>query len=211
MTDSDYFAFSALIRRVAALFRVRCDTEDFKATTQSYFQALKKIQLADLERAADAWIERETKFPKPVEWRMAIPRHAVELQPMSDTDAREYARAESRWWTDDPCNCRDCVAAGVNEKPLRFVPDFDDNGVEIRRRDPIGDRVVITGHWAHGWELFRTCEAEGVFWAIYYANGGPSKKAQISEARLSFRERMAQIFPEKQTRGKSDLESLTDR
>lgn len=46
--------------------------------------------------------------------------------------------------TGQPCNCLECQAAGVTDKPIRFVP---------------ADEFHQKAHWAHGEELRRWYEA----------------------------------------------------
>ena len=46
----------------------------------------------------------------------------------------------------------------MTHRPRRFVPD-EVNGVFDKAIDPVRNRVVVTGHWAHGDELARWYQA----------------------------------------------------
>ena len=164
MSQAQVFEFQSLIKRVAAVFRVRTDTEDFKGLASSYFRALSKSDLGDLERGADAWIATGERFPKPHEWVKAIPRPERVYRVMTDTQAREWHRAERLGWEDEPCACLDCKAAQVEWKPIRFVPDVTDYEDVVLMKDPIRDKIQTAGHWAHGEELKRWYAAKGAFW-----------------------------------------------
>ncbi len=164
MTQSEIFAFTATLKRVASVFGKRTDTEEFRGLTSSYFRALVRHEVADLERGADAWIASRDKFPKPYEWAAAIPSRVIEIPVMTDAEARTYARAESLKWEDDPCGCEACRRASVDWKPLRFVPEFTADDRDRKVRDPLRDRIVTAGHWAHGEELSGYYRAKGAFY-----------------------------------------------
>lgn len=163
MTDSDVFAFTALAKRVGIALGKRVEFEDFKALTGTYFRVLRRYDLGDLERGADIWIARETRFPKPAEWASAIPRQEADCRVMSQNEAIEYARAEKLGYEGESCSCPECIDAGVNEKSLRFVPECVGDA-DVRVKNPFTDRIVTAGHWAHGWELFRYYDAKADFY-----------------------------------------------
>jgi hypothetical protein len=52
----------------------------------------------------------------------------------------------------------------MSDYALRFVPD-DVHGVLDRAIDTVRNRVVVTGHWAHGDELARWYAARDAFFA----------------------------------------------
>lgn len=158
MTESDVLGFTALAKRVGVALGRRTDFDDFKGLTSTYFRALRRYDLVDLERAADLWIGRETRFPKPAEWASAIPRQDLPCRVMSTNEAKDYLRADQLGFEDEPCGCLVCREAQVHEKPLRFVPDDADRG-DLLVMNPITNKVVPAGHWAHGWELFRWYQA----------------------------------------------------
>ena len=193
MTDSDVFRFQSVLKRLCVTFRVRTDTDDFKVLAESYFDALRGWPFDDLERGAEAWISGQTRFPKPIEWKQAIPRKQVELIAMGMSEAREYTRAELKGWEDDPCGCQHCVAAHVSDKPLRFVPDFDDNDTELRATHPNRAMAVTRGHWAHGDELARWYEARANFYNAYFAITN-AFTAEKRKKKRPFLERLEEIY-----------------
>lgn len=150
MTDQDYESFRReYLRLSAALERFKQSSEEQSRRLDAYFHALKAFPLGDVIAKADTWLAKETKFPKPAEWAGVIVRKVAPLPAMSDADARDYIRAEGLRYEDTPCWCPECVTAEVSEKPLRFVP------LEPEQRKRLGDRIVVAGRWAHGFELFR--------------------------------------------------------
>lgn len=160
MTDADVFPFNALTKRLGTMLGKRTDFDDFKQLTSGYFRALRHYDLADLERGADAWIARETRFPKAAEWAAAIPPKASAARVMSTTEASTWTAADQAGFEGDCCDCPACIEAGVNEKPLRFVPTED----EPMAMHPITGKLVTVGHWAHGFELFRWYDAKANFY-----------------------------------------------
>ena len=165
MTEQDVFGFTALVKRLAAVFRVRTDTEDFKLLTSSYYRALSRQHLADLERGADAWIAGQQKFPKPLEWVQAIPRLRAPMPEMTHAQAIEYHEAERLFFEREPCHCDECVTYGCDWKPQRFVPEFTVDGRDRQILDPLRGKTVTAGHWAHGAELAGYYRAKGEFYA----------------------------------------------
>ncbi len=208
MTDSELVPFHGLLKRLCVTFRVRTDDENFKLLAQSYFDALKPINFDDLERGAEAWMAGQTKFPKPIEWRQAIPRRVVEAPPMGMTEAREYTQAEMKGWEDDPCGCQRCFAANVSDKPLRFVPDFDDNDMELRAKHPNRAMTVTRGHWAHGVELARWYEARATFYNAFFEITNEVAQQKRKKKR-PFTERLNEIFSKPRDKH-SDFTPLKD-
>jgi hypothetical protein len=189
MTEMQSLDFTRLMKRLAVIFRLRAEEGDFAALAGSYFRALQRFELRDLERGADAWIQTQQRFPKPAEWRGAIPARTVEVPFLSDDQAREQLRAEGLGYEDAPCRCPDCLAAGVNEKPLRFVPE--------ERQGKIGERIVTVGHWAHGFELFRWYDARANFYNHCVELGLRGDVLIPKAKRQNFAQRMAAIFSPK--------------
>jgi hypothetical protein len=164
LTDRDFQAFGNLVRRLGVVYRTR----DVDQMIASYFQALRANDLAALESGADAWMITGKFFPKPVEWRGAIPPasgpSAGQPPLMTPTQMRDSARAIALHWEDAPCGCPSCVEAKVHEKPLRYVPLVDADGTERRATHPGTRASVVLGRWAHGWELFRWYDARATFY-----------------------------------------------
>ena len=51
----------------------------------------------------------------------------------------------------------------MSDRPTRFVPEFTAEDIEDRAFCPALNRLVVTGHWAHGYELKRWYEAKETF------------------------------------------------
>ncbi len=166
MNDSELFAFMDLFRSVTRVFPIRGDEDAVRDLGASYFKALRRVSLKEIQAGAEVCIQRGKHFPKPAEWLEAIPRRAeaVDVPVMEDAEAREYHRAETLKYEDAPCTCAACKEAHVEWKPVRFVPEFLADGSDRKVRDPIKDRIVTAGHWAHGWELAGYYRAKGAFY-----------------------------------------------
>jgi hypothetical protein len=90
---------------------------------------------------------------------------------MTERESQEHRRAEQRGYEDEPCGCDLCQQAGVTHRYLRFVPEWNADGRDRRVRDPLSDRTVVAGHWAHGEELRRWYVAKEAFWTKAKAMG----------------------------------------
>lgn len=166
MVDGDLSDFVNLMRDLARVFPLRGDIDH---VSRFYFNTMKAYPLAALRAGAEEWMGRGKYFPKPVDWKEAIPKRApTDIPRMSAGEAHHWRRAEKLAWEDDPCGCQSCVESGVNEKPLRFVPEFTDNDRDRKVVEPLSDRVVTAGHWAHGQELFRLYNTRADFWEKFY-------------------------------------------
>ncbi len=190
LTQQEYDAFGLEFRRLsAALEKYRHAPGEIDAKIDAYFHVLKVHSLEDVKAKADAWLAKETKMPRPAEWSAVIVRRAVDVPVMLERDARDWRRAELARWQGDLCACQSCVEAGVDEKPLRFVP------AEHLEREPVSGRTVTAGHWAHGWELFRWYKARADFYNCCLELGvrGPDV-LQPKAKRRGFHERIDAIF-----------------
>lgn len=155
-------AFAGLLRRLGSVYRAKLDDQ----LISTYFRALRPFLLADLETAADAWIAKETRFPRPAEWRGHLPLDAAvirDVSVMTPRDARAYAEAEQMRWEGEPCKCHACREAGVDHRFLRFVPEFTPEDTDLKVYDPLRQRLVTAGHWAHGAELQRWYAAKDAY------------------------------------------------
>ena len=170
MQDVDLPAFLSIFRDLLKVFPKRLDEADVAQLAKAYFAAFRYFTIPQIQAGADVWIERGKFFPKPAEWRECIPRAVTAgpaLSELTHVEATEYLDAERRSYEGDPCNCRPCVSAGVSHRFLRYVPEADEQGMDVRGL--IGERVVVRGHWAHGQELRRFYEARDRFWADFGA------------------------------------------
>jgi hypothetical protein len=200
MTQADYDAFSQEYKRIsAALERYKQSPAELATKIDAYFHVLKGFPLSEVIAKADGWLGKETKMPKPAEWANVIARKAADVPLMPERDAREWRKAEQSRWQAEPCGCQSCVEAGVNEKPLRFVPVDDRMVIE-----PLSQRVVNAGRWAHGWELFRWYQARADFYNRCLELGLKGDKILRPKDRRSFQDKLAAIFPARVAVGGGD-------
>jgi hypothetical protein len=171
MTASDYGTFDRAFRRVLCAYPVRSkvQTAEVEALSRTYFRVLADAPLGDVLAAGKACLGTCKRFPTVAEWVAAIPTppraaEAADVRVMATTERDEYVRAEGLRYEDMPCGCGACFQADVSDRPLRFVPD-EVNGVLDRAIDAVRNRVVVTGHWAHGPELGRWYDARAAFYA----------------------------------------------
>jgi len=156
MTDKDMPAFLELVQQLCVVFPLRGSEFEIGRLKHAHFKALRAYPLAAVRVGAEAGLKQWKHFPKPAEWIDAIPprREArADVPAMSESRAYEYRRAESLHWEDTPCDCADCTQAGVSTMPRRFVPEIDEDGRDLHMSDPLQNRIVTAGHWAHGAEL----------------------------------------------------------
>jgi hypothetical protein len=187
MIDGQLAAFVEVFLRVRRVFPLRAAPDEIAHVQGLYFRVLRRFTLEQVTDGADAWIERGTRFPKPVEWIRAMPRRdvvAARIEPLLEPDASEYLAAVQRKYQGDPCGCFLCVQAGVSHRFLRYVPDVDVHDTDLRAE--LDGRIVVRGHWAHGEELQRWYAAHEAHWALRTAYGpksfpGPPKKHTRAE------------------------------
>lgn len=196
MTDAELPAFMQAFDDVRRIFPLRGEDDELRHVGASYFKAMRRFPLPAVRAGADAWLQKGERFPKPAQWIESIPKRRVtpELHALSADDTREYPRVEQLRYEDTPCVCRDCHAAHVTDKPLRFVPEIDADGRDAQAL--LGERVIVKGHWAHGRELGRWYAAKNAFWAAMFERFGcESPKAQ-RKLKTTYEQRMKQIFRE---------------
>lgn len=168
MTDAELFQFLDVFKGVARVFPQRGDEHELKQKSAAYFKAMRRFQLSQVAAGADAWVQRGKYFPKPAEWIDSIPRPSAtraEVGELTSGEILEYEEAERRHYEGEPCKCPECRFAGVDHRFLRFVPEVDANGRDVKGK--IGDRMVVRGHWAHGTELAGYYRAKEAFWALF--------------------------------------------
>jgi len=179
VTSEDLPGFHETFRSLQRVFPLRGAEGEIDRLTEDYFRTLRRFTLADVKAGADHWLAHGTKFPKPAEWSAAVPARIVagDARQMTHDEAIEWARADRLGFEDQPCLCSECVRAGVDEKPLRFVPDLDGDDRDIKAFNPLRNHLVTSGHWAHGDELARWYEARATFYAQFIERFGanPSK------------------------------------
>jgi hypothetical protein len=169
MTEPDRGTFDRAFRRVCGAFRLKVTGAERDELSRTYFRVLDFAPLEDVLAAGKTCIKTRERFPKVAEWIAALPAPpvatvAADLRVMATPERDDYGRAELLRYQDDPCACWDCQDAGVTHRPLRFVPD-EILGVLDKAFDTARNRIVVTGHWAHGAELVRWYAARDRFFA----------------------------------------------
>jgi hypothetical protein len=183
MLDGELFAFMDTFRDLQRVFPKRLDEHEQARIGGDYFKALRRFPLRQVQDGAEVWIQRGKYFPKPAEWIDAIPRPGAvvrDVPTLSEADARDYQHAERLGYEGPTCRCGECIAAGVTEKPLRFVPEISADGRDRLVR--IGERTVTAGHWAHGQELARWYQARADFWNRCHELGLTSIAKELARA-----------------------------
>jgi hypothetical protein len=172
MTEIDYPAFTQTFTKVCVAFRVKYRPAEAEAITRTYADALAAWPLGDVQAAARAVTGKCKTFPKVADWiaEMPPPRASkpVELRYMTAGEMDEHQRAVACRFNDPPCHCAACRRAGVDARPLRFVPTLvAPDGDELERAfNADRNHVEIVGHWAHGEELARWYAARDAFYAL---------------------------------------------
>jgi len=194
VTDTDLFPFLDTFRGLTRVLFLRGDVHELQDVGKSYFKALRRFTLPQVQEAAEKCLSECKHFPKPVEWADRITRRIpVEIAELSATETAEYLEAGRLHYHGEPCPCTECCAAGVTHRFLRFVPECTEDGRDAHAR--IGERVVTRGHWAHGEELTRWYAARETFRAKF----GVGSRAKTMEHRpkLSFQQRLGAIYAQK--------------
>ena len=168
MTEADFQTFATAFGRMCSMFRVRLKANEAIDLTRTYFKLLEPHGLDDVLRTGRTLMETEHKLPLAVDWLDRLNRRSVQvtttdddLRQMTVSELEEWWQAEQHGFLGQPCLCPECVRAGVDDRPLRFVPTTFGDGVEDIAYNPRAKRRQLTGHWAHGEELrawYQACE-----------------------------------------------------
>ena len=169
MTPQDLPAFSAAFQDLRLVFPLRAEKTDLEQMVRLYFRSLARFPIDRVNAGAEIWRGKGNRFPKIAEWIAAIPRGATaatvvypELTPL---EAREYRTAvEDMHYEDEPCPCVECKLAGVSHRFLRYVPDVDTDGRDLRGM--LDGKIIVRGRWIHGAELARWYVARDHFTAL---------------------------------------------
>jgi hypothetical protein len=163
--DTDFGPFETAFKRLSGALNKKWTANEFRQVSRTYFDTLQHAPLEDV-LAAETTLRARNRWPKTGDWIAALPRHAptpAGQRVMRSGEADTYVRAIRKRYHDTPCGCLECLAAGVTDRELRFVPEFTADDVEERAYCPPLGRVVVTGHWAHGIELARWYQARQRF------------------------------------------------
>jgi hypothetical protein len=169
MDESDYGTFERAFGRASGAFRVKFrNTSEQTDLSRTYFRALESFRLDLVLHAFKTCLAKCRTFPKIVDVLAVLEPPTATCPPdrrqMSVDEAAEHWRATLARYHDDPCGCLLCQAAGVTDRPLRFVPTVVD-GQEERAFNPTRKVVEVVGHWAHGEELRQWYETQEAFGA----------------------------------------------
>jgi hypothetical protein len=163
--STELLAFTATFQRVRTVFPLRADRGELAHVIDAYFRALSRFSLEEVTDAAERLITTAERFPKPVEWVRAIPKVAgAHIPLLSPDEAVEHRDAIARHYQGDPCRCHMCQQADVTHRFLRYVPDEDADGRDLK--GILDGKIVARGHWAHGHELQRWYEARDRYFAL---------------------------------------------
>lgn len=184
MTSYDLATFTETFDNLArVLVSRRMDDGERSQMLSAYFKALRAYDIAAVKGGAEAVLATAKHFPKPVEWIEAMPRRSgqpADVPVLFENEARIWRAAEAAFWERDPCKCSLCVAANVDWKPLRFVPEFDEFDRERKVFDQGRNRTVTAGHWAHGVELAGYYRARGEYLSMADSLRGMGRKVALS-------------------------------
>jgi hypothetical protein len=173
MEPEDFEPFAAAFRRLALAFNLRLGQAARLELTQTYFRVLDEYPLAEVLMAGRSLLQTHTTMPKVAEWLARLhgpasapspaapvsPPQGPDVRTMSVEEVETHARAVRLGYEDTPCICSACEAAGVSDRPRRFVPTLWPDDSEQRAYNPRSAKVETLGHWAHGDELRRWYEA----------------------------------------------------
>lgn len=168
MDESDYMTFEKAFGRLCAAFRLRFVKGEQAELTRTYFKVLDRFRLDDVLQRGRHLLETQKRFPTLADWIAALGGMSentpvIDVRQMTASELAVQTQAETLRYTDDPCACRECSAANVTDRQLRFVPTLLYDGDEERAWHPLRKRVEIVGHWAHGEELRRWYAAQDHF------------------------------------------------
>jgi hypothetical protein len=170
VTDFDYAIFAKTCDRMLVVFQRRIPPGEREELTRALFTLLSAHDIEDVIAAGKRCSEKLKAFPKPVDWLAELqavrPAQPKDCRTMRAEEAEELAAAAAMNYAAAPCDCADCAAAGVTDRPLRFVPStFDGDEIERAFNGQRG-QIEVVGHWAHGHELRRWYTARDHFFAL---------------------------------------------
>lgn len=169
MTEIDYVTFTEAFRRVISAFRLKLKAAEAEELTRTYFRLMLDFEIDAVLAAGKVCIGKYRSFPKAADWLLELgptTRRSCpeDLRHMGTAELDEFEQAARLRYLDNPCLCSDCCRAGVDDKPVRYVPTIAGDDHE-RAFNPRAGRVELPGHWAHGEELARWYRARAAFFA----------------------------------------------
>jgi hypothetical protein len=170
MHGEDRDRFVKMFQRLCETFRMKLKPVEFERLANSYFAILDAHRLDDVLEVGTRLLRKHRTFPKPADWLAELETGLTAQCPadrrvMTSVEVAELTQAEAMRYEGQPCLCHECVRAGIDTQPLRFVPTMKSFDEEERAFHPKRNRVEVVGHWAHGEELRRWYEARDAFYA----------------------------------------------
>jgi hypothetical protein len=160
MLRTEFVTFDRAFGRVCGAFQRKLKPAEQRDASRTYFLTMEDEPLELVLEAGKRCIQSFKHFPRVSEWLTEVqalkPAAILPLdrRHTTVTEGNIQEEAKRRHYQDAPCACDGCCAAGVQDKPVRFVPTII--GVEEERAfNQQRQRVEIVGHWAHGEELRR--------------------------------------------------------
>lgn len=194
MDSSDAGTFDTAFGRVSGAFSKIFKAGELEPMKAAYFRALAPFPISAVVAAGDECIRTLKRFPRVADWRQAIrtsgpvPR---DVREMTAHERTEQERARQLGYRNAPCACGACVAAGVSDREIRFVPTLWPDGTEETALNG-RQAVEVVGHWAHGAELARWYTARDAFFRL--AAGKGPRVLHHERRRRPFADRLAEIF-----------------
>lgn len=171
MIEPDYSTFARAFGRVCGAFRLKLKPVELEELTRTYFRVLEAFPLDEVLLAGKTCLATHRSFPRAADWLAALASTSsaascpADRRQMTVAELDEQANAERLRYFDHACLCSECCRAGVDERPIRFVPTLLGlmQDEEERAFNPRRNRLEVIGHWAHGDELLRWYAARDAF------------------------------------------------
>jgi hypothetical protein len=158
MTEAEFQNFSTAFSRMCGHYRVKLSKNEAMDLTRTYFKLLEPHAFDDVVRTAKTLMETSKRMPLAADWLDLLTKRtshtAADVRYMTVSEMDEYDFAQRTFCIGQPCLCPDCVRAGVDDHPLRFVPTTYGDDFDIALHTRLNRRLP-SGHWAHGEELAR--------------------------------------------------------
>jgi hypothetical protein len=167
MFESDSGTFDRAFKRVCGAYRLKLNKTEAEELSQTYFKVLAPWPLDQVLAAGKQVMATCKRFPVLADWIAELPappsgRATSDSRYMTAGEMDDHDQAAAMRYVGDPCGCADCVDAGIQDRPIRFVLGDDDQRAFHSRRN----QIELIGHWAHGEELARWYAARDHFFSL---------------------------------------------
>ncbi len=171
MIEADYGTFERAFKRVYGAFRLKLKAAEAKDLTTTYFRLLSDHAIDVVLVAGKTWMQANGRMPTAADWIGEIlsatrPAAPSDHRQLTVEELAEASYAELLRYVGAPCTCHECVTAGVDLQPMRYVPNEVGSDDYERVYNPRRGMVQIAGHWSHGEELRRWYAARDAFYAL---------------------------------------------